>query len=61
MLMRIGRIALLMVLGILAWNLFVKPETRRQFRGHVELIAKVLLAASAAMLVWHFGFGGAIT
>lgn len=58
MLSRIARIAFMVMLGLLAWRLLAKPETRRRFRGHIETIAIALLISSGLLMIWHYGFGG---
>ncbi|QDQ26746.1 DUF202 domain-containing protein [Chitinimonas arctica] len=54
MLSRLGRVALLIALGLLLWNFFLKPQTRQRFRGHMEILAYALLASSVLMLIWHW-------
>jgi hypothetical protein len=57
MLARFARVALFIALGVLAWNLFAKPATRKRVRGYVEVLAFALLASSALLIGWHWLYG----
>lgn len=54
MLARVIRVALLIALAVLAWNLALKPDTRQRLRGYVEILALALLASSVLMLIWRW-------